>query len=51
MLRLEARSHANTCEELAAAMRLINSGGRADAVAGALEKAAKFMRHFTEEKK
>ena len=42
MMRLEARSHANTCEELAQAMKRLNRLDLADA----LEKAAKFIRYF-----
>lgn len=45
-MRLEARSHANTCEGMAQALRLT---GAVPGAAAALEQAAKFLRHFTQE--
>jgi hypothetical protein len=42
MMRLEARSHANECERLANGARIVGQ----DRMADALEKAAKFIRHF-----
>jgi hypothetical protein len=41
-MRLEARSHANECERLANGARIVGQ----DRMADALEKAAKFIRHF-----
>jgi len=43
ILRLEARSHANTCEETARSARLFNV---APSVCDALDKAAKFLREL-----
>lgn len=42
MLRLEARSHASECEQLANGARIMGN----DRIANALEKSAKFLRHF-----
>jgi hypothetical protein len=46
MMKLEARSHANTCEELAAKVRGFD--GRTDTpVTIALDQAARFLRRLT----
>lgn len=45
LLVIEARSHANECERLAVALRITHPESPA---ASALEKAAQFLRRFTE---